>query len=249
MKNLNLEEYEKIAIVSDIHANKYALDKFLSILKEEPTIKFILNLGDFLQIGPHPKEVAEVILNDERFINILGNNELMITENLNVKTREDETGHSNWTKEQIGTTLLGKIKKIPTFQFLGLNNKKFLMTHSRIYNEDRSNMWGFPLLFSKKSLSNFIRDYPKDVDFILFGHTHHQLYLHWKNKSFINPGSLGCSIHESMLSYCLLEASEGRFNISLKNEYYDQTNLLEDYRRLEVPDAEFILKNFYGIKS
>jgi len=105
---------------------------------------------------------------------------------------------------------------------LKLNEKKLLMTHSRIYDADRSNMWEFPLLYSKKSLSKFVRDYPKDMDFIFFRHTHHQLYLHWKKKSFINPGLVGCSVQESMLSFCVLEVNKGKFNISLRNEFYDQ---------------------------
>ncbi|MFW9949538.1 MAG: metallophosphoesterase family protein [Candidatus Thorarchaeota archaeon] len=242
---MDLEDNDQIAIISDIHANKYALEKFLKFVEEKSNIILILNLGEFLQIGPHPKEVAEIILNDARFINILGNNELIISKNLNLIAREDETGHSNWTKQQIGLNSLTKIKELPTSRILNLNGKKFLMTHLRIYNKDRSNLWEFPLLYSKKSLSKFVRDYPKNLKFVLYGHTHHQLYLHWRGRYFINPGSLGCSIHESTISYCVLEVNGEHFNVNLQNEAYDETRLIEDYYKLEVPDSKFILKYFY----
>ena len=60
-----------------------------------------MNLGDFVQIGPNPAEVTKTILNDSRFINILGNNETSlfnISENNNKVKR---IKHRRWTKEQI----------------------------------------------------------------------------------------------------------------------------------------------------
>ena len=65
----------KLAIISDIHANKYALDSFLQYNEEHFQADKILNLGDFISIGPHPTEVAQTIFNDKRFENIIGNNQ------------------------------------------------------------------------------------------------------------------------------------------------------------------------------
>ena len=51
---INMEEdgrMKRIAVVSDIHANKYALNAFLEYINKEK-INTILNLGDFVQIGP-----------------------------------------------------------------------------------------------------------------------------------------------------------------------------------------------------
>ncbi|HAG43722.1 MAG TPA: phosphodiesterase, partial [Clostridium sp.] len=66
---------EKVIVVADIHANIHALNVFLDYLKNEnEDIKYILNLGDFIQEGPNPAEVFDIVMNDKRFINILGNN-------------------------------------------------------------------------------------------------------------------------------------------------------------------------------
>ena len=59
----------KLAVISDIHANKYALESFLHYNEENFQADKILNLGDFVAIGPHPKEVVQAIFNDKRFEN------------------------------------------------------------------------------------------------------------------------------------------------------------------------------------
>jgi len=79
---------KKIAVISDIHANKYALAQFLHYIDKNFPVDKILNLGDFLHIGPHPKEVTEIVLNDKRFVNIVGNNEMIVL------GRRKEEGHS-----------------------------------------------------------------------------------------------------------------------------------------------------------
>ena len=61
----------KLAIISDIHANKYALDGFLQYNEENFQADKILNLGDFISIGPNPKEEAQTIFTDKRFENII----------------------------------------------------------------------------------------------------------------------------------------------------------------------------------
>jgi len=46
-------DISKIAIISDIHANKYALNRFLLYIEENFQAEKILNLGDFIHIGLH----------------------------------------------------------------------------------------------------------------------------------------------------------------------------------------------------
>lgn len=48
---------ERIALVSDIHSNIYALDTFMNYIDKECKVSQILNMGDFIQIGPNPTEV------------------------------------------------------------------------------------------------------------------------------------------------------------------------------------------------
>ena len=175
----------KIAVVSDIHANKYALNAFLEYINKEK-INTIFNLGDFVQIGPNPAEVTKTILNDNRFINILGNNETSLF-NISEEDNSEEIKHRRWTKEQIKDQFK-LIKEIPTEKILKIENEKILMIHSR-----KNDIESMPLIYIE-NLDNFVDDYKEfGADIILFGHTHEKMFVEHNGKFIINPGSLGCS--------------------------------------------------------
>lgn len=233
---------EVIAVISDIHANIYALNAFLDYVNENYTVNTILNLGDFVQIGPHPREVADIVLNDKRFINILGNNEDSLLNRNAQAFSEKMYLHQNWTIAQLGPTLMNDISKLPKTNIISLDDRKLLMVHSRLLDTNAD-----PLLYQGKTLDEFTNDYGDDVDYVLFGHTHCQTYVnYWKGKPLLNPGSLGCS-KESQMSFCLLEIGEMDFNIKLMNINYDNSKLKEDYIRLNVPKMGLI-KKFMGIE-
>lgn len=84
---------ERIAVVADIHANIHALQVFLNYIDKECKVTKILNVGDFLQIGPNPVEVFDIVMNDKRFINIMGNNEYVLFNRKLMKFPKDEVKH------------------------------------------------------------------------------------------------------------------------------------------------------------
>ena len=226
---------EKMAVVSDIHANKYALYYFLKYIEMED-IKCVLNLGDFVQIGPNPYEVSTKILNDTRFVNILGNNETSLFENYETKA-DSEIAHRLWTKEQIKENL-GKIKKLPETRIILKNNVKILMIHST-----KNDIKGIPLVYTD-NIESFVKDYEEfNTDIVLFGHTHEKLYIEHKNKTFINPGSLGCS-KNGTIDFCILKIDDNKnIECEFKSIKYDKKELIKDFSN--VPDKEFLLKTFF----
>lgn len=229
----------KIAIVADIHANKYALDEFLEYINQEK-INAILNLGDFVQIGPNPLEVCDVILNDNRFINILGNNEISLF-NINKEEQSDENNHRVWTKKQIKKNIM-KIQKISRERIIKIDGINILMLHSR-----KNNIKGMPLIYTE-NIDGFVNDYKNyDVDIVLFGHTHEKLYIEHDNRLFINPGSLGCS-KNGTVDFAILEISSNALkSCTFKSLEYNNSNLIKDYNDNLVPDREFLMKTFHKI--
>ena len=238
----------KIAIISDIHSNIIALESFLNFIKNNFQADHILNLGDFVQIGPNPKEVVEIVLNDERFINILGNNELILFREESKTLSKAENVHVEWTKKQIDEDLLEKIRKLPTFRYLKFQNNEVYMSHSRKYNEDLSNLMDYPLLYQNKTINDFIEDYPTTSNIILFGHTHLPLYLNWKHKIFLNPASLGCPGKEKKYSFITLEIDKDCLNIKFHSIKYDISKIIQSFKEKNVPHMKALLKSFYGIK-
>lgn len=235
---------ERFAIVSDIHANRYALQVFLEYLDAHFPVTDILNLGDFVQIGPHPKEVTELVLTDRRFINILGNNETALLERDPTSFQKDEFAHQDWTIAQLGPDLVGKLGQLSKSNILKIQDKRILMIHSRPYSTT-----SMPLIYQGKSLEDFAKDYDgMGADYVLFGHTHTQALLNYKGKIFVNPGSVGCS-KEALVSFCLAEAGEQGINLTFKNIRYDDSKLFNDFAEYRVPGADRILRLFYGTEE
>jgi len=105
----NWKNLKKIAIVSDLHGNKFALEVFLNYLEVNFPVDAILNLGDTVAIGPHPKEVLEITLNDPRFINVLGNNDITLFswESHNIDANQME--HYKWVRKEVLLCLDGSL--------------------------------------------------------------------------------------------------------------------------------------------
>jgi len=178
-------EHTKLAIISDIHANKYALEGFLKYIDDNFQVDKILNLGDFVSIGPHPREVAQLVLTDKRFENIIGNNEMILLNKRKEDWFEGVGPHRDWVENQLSPELIGKIAKTPISKTLTINNKKILMIHSHFYDIPGRSIQDNLLLYQGKSMEEFINDYPEDVDIVLVGHSHEQLYLGTKKKIII----------------------------------------------------------------
>jgi predicted phosphodiesterase len=197
-----------------------------------------------VQIGPHPKEVTELVLTDRRFINILGNNETALLERDPTAFQDDEFAHQDWTIAQLGPDLVGKLGQLSKSNILKIKDKRMLMIHSRPYSTT-----SMPLIYQGKSLEDFAKDYDgMGADYILFGHTHIQTLLNIKGKIFVNPGSVGCS-RESVVSFCLAEVGEKGIDLTFKNIDYDESKLFNDFTEFKVPGANRIFKLFYGLEE
>lgn len=239
----NMVKEETFAIVSDIHANKPALNILLDYLTQHPEIDMVLNLGDTVGIGPHPKEVAEIVFQDKRFINIVGNNDLNTFINPMEEPNPGEVAHIQWVKESLGIDLINQFKKLSLHIRIQIGEKMWLMVHSRRFPNPPMDM---PLLYQHKSIKQFAEDYPKDVSCICFGHIHEQCLLHFENQIFISPGSVGCSRSYGSVSFCIVQMYEDMPQFEFKNIPYDIEGFKAEFKNRNVPDANHIIQYFYS---
>ncbi len=214
-------EDTKIAVIADVHANIYALTAFLDFVDKSGDIDCIWNLGDFLQIGPHPREVAEKILNDPRFINVLGNNEQALMERNQSSFPANEVAHQNWTLEQIGDDLLSRLRNIPVVRQEHLGNQRVLLIH----------------------IPEEAQHYP-NIDMVTCGHTHKQLRWTENGVEYVNPGSLGASFRSPQADYAIIKVHNDKVQVSLESLVIDDSKLRSDYISRRVPDAEYLMNLF-----
>lgn len=231
---------ERIAVVADIHANIHALQVFMDHINKECEVSKILNVGDFLQIGPNPVEVFDIVMNDKRFINIMGNNEHVLFNRELMKFPKEEVDHQNWVIHKLGEERMDKLEKLPFKRIINIKNKKILMLHSRI-----NSIIEFPLLYEKKSLEEFIDDYDEDVDYVLIGHTHLPLYAtNWSLKNILNPGAFGCG-KDGIVKFIIMEIDNELVNITYKQLKYDKQKVVDDFKRNKAPYGEKFCEIFY----
>jgi len=202
-----------IAVVADLHANLYAVQAFLAWLTDHPKVEQVWNLGDFLQIGPHPAEVTDLLLGDARFVNIFGNNEQTLLHRDPSAFSPDEWAHQQWTIAQLGTERL----QLPVTCRLTVGGTRVLLTHEPPAPADLD-----------------------AIDLACCGHTHVPSCTREGNAIVLNPGSLGFGRREHANAFSVIELSESAINVQQLAVAYDVMALKQDYLVRQVPDWEHI---------
>jgi putative phosphoesterase len=175
----------KIAIISDIHGNKWALKTVLKDIKKRG-IKKIFNLGDSLY-GPLDPIGTFELISKKKIISISGNEDRLILENVNKKFNNPTL---KYILETINDDIIKWIKKLPKYRIIN----SFFMCHGtpqkdNEYLLEKINKNNVEIK-SKSELKNTIDSIKQDV--ILCGHSHIQNIIRISpNKLIINPGSIG----------------------------------------------------------
>lgn len=229
-------------VIGDIHGNIGALKEFLTYADNNDVEK-IFNLGDFIQGGPNPVEVFDIVVNDRRFVNILGNEDFELISNISKDCNYTEKEHHQWNLELIGNERMAILKTIPTERIMTVENKRIFMVHSRI-----NSMTDLPLLHKKATLDEYVKDYGQVWDYVLVGHTHCQNFVkHRSGTSIINPGTLGCC-KDGFVDFAVMEFYEnGTVDVSFKSLKYNIDNTILEFFKKKVPNRDNILKSVYKI--
>jgi len=177
----------KVAVLSDIHANNFALSAVLKEI-EFHNINIIIIAGDFVGYYFWPKETLE-LLNLNEIIAIKGNHEEILFDIIDGKKNKIEVikKYGSGILEAINCLddkQIDWLRNLPTSRSLQINNKKITISHGSPWDP---NLYIYP--DAKKSIID--RCFSENEDIIILGHTHYQM-LHRKNdRILLNPGSVG----------------------------------------------------------
>jgi len=160
----------KIGIVSDLHCNHRGLLRALDILGD---VDELICLGDSIYEYRFSNEVAQ-ILKDRGALTILGNHEEGFLGPQGVRAREPE-----W----IDRSLLKWLADRPARHELSIDGKKLLAVHSTPWEPRGAYVYPHS--------EHLMRFAEAEADFVLYGHTHHQLVRRVGRVLVINPGSAG----------------------------------------------------------
>lgn len=206
----------KIAIISDIHGNRWALEAVLKDIREKG-IEIIVNLGDCLYGPLDPCGTAEILMK-EKIISISGNQDRKIIEHLD---KPEVHPTMKYVVESLTKDTVEWLKSLSKTSVLF---EDFFLCHGTPYDDHT-------YLIEKvledgvqvKSSSELVIDL-KDITqkVILCGHSHTQRTIFIdSNKVIINPGSVGVQAFEDDLPYYhAMESgsSHARYSIVTKDD-------------------------------
>ena len=217
----------KLAVISDIHGNLFALEKVLEDIEHEKCDNIVC-LGDLAMAGPEPDKTVELVKQMNWDV-IQGNTDKMIVEYneemynalkgqipiMANALRNDAEVISDENKEYL--------KNLPENIEININNTPILLVHGspRRNNEDISP--DLPLENVEEMTDG------TDARLILCGHTHLPCgYQTNSGKTVVNVGSVGRPFTEKPVScYAIVTFDEFGFGVEHKFVEYDNVSASE----------------------
>ena len=206
----------RIAVIGDIHSNLIALNLAISDLTDK-NIDNIYFLGDYITDGENENEILDIIKNISNYV-ILGNRERYILNYSPNKKDFNNYKTISTTYNNLKQENLKYLKSLKEYYITKVNNFNVLILHGDKYYNDIDNI--------EKIFDKIINDFDFDFDICIFGHSHKFLYKKYKNKYFINPGSLGEPCDYPTYKYCIIEITN-KIKVILKE--FDVKDSFEEF--------------------
>jgi putative phosphoesterase len=173
---------DKIAVLSDIHANLHALQRVTRDAQKKGCCVF-LNAGDSIGFGPYPNEVIEYLC-EKNVVSILGNYDLEVIEG-KARAKGQKKLALDFARKELSKSCECYLYSLPRELRLEMAGKKLLMVHGSPASIDEHIYHDTPTE-QLKMLANDAK-----VDVVIVGHSHEQFWRQTDVASFINPGSVG----------------------------------------------------------
>ncbi|MFB6253854.1 MAG: metallophosphoesterase [Halobacteriaceae archaeon] len=164
-----------IGIISDIHANKIALDAVFDHMPAD--LDHILCAGDIVGYNPWPSECVKVI-RDKNIPTVMGNHDRMVISNRNFRGNPMARAGIDHAREELSTEQQDWLESLPNERTEMDGQVKIVHGHP-----DDPNYYTYPEEFSPDLLAN--------ERVLIMGHTHVQHHEKYDNGIVMNPGSVG----------------------------------------------------------
>ena len=179
----------RIAVISDIHSNVYALNEVLADLKKR-NVDLTVCTGDLVGYATRPNEVIET-LRREKILTIMGNYDEAIG-NLKIicgcdypdpKDAEKAGMSMHFTGQETTPENKEYLRNLPKEATITFNNKTIRFVHgsTRIINEY--------LKENSKEAEEVMSELVEDI--LVCGHTHIPYAKYYGEKLLVNAGSVG----------------------------------------------------------
>jgi putative phosphoesterase len=240
----------KLALISDIHGNSYALDQVLAQIDADG-IDQIVCLGDVALIGFDP--VGSITRVAERGIpTVRGNTDDMVLNRVPSKTDDEDlveirTLWSEWLFDQIGPAERAFLSSLPPFIEMDVEGVRLCAYHGspKSYNDP----------IRPDTSSETLDEFFEGVDASIFagGHTHNMLLRRWNDRTVINPGTVGLPFTRphfgsatARAEYAVITVDRATVEIAFRHVAIDADAITRAVHASGVPHPERWLEGYLG---
>jgi putative phosphoesterase len=227
---------DRVAVITDIHANLPALEAALRRI-DELGIETIFCGGDLVGYGPHPNEVCALIA-DRGIPTIYGNYDYAIARDLDdcgcayITPEDRELGQRSvvWTLAHTDADAKEFMRGLPFDLWFDVGASSVHLVHGspRKVNE---------YLFEDKPASLYERlAAAEDADVLVFGHTHKPWVREYGGVLFVNCGSVGKPKDgDPRGAFAVLDASSGSLEVTIERVAYDADAVAAEVKAAGLP--------------
>jgi predicted phosphodiesterase len=234
-----------IAIITDIHGNYSALKAVLDEIDGDGKIEHIFCLGDLIGIGYETNEVLELLSTREDISFVMGNHDEAIQDIVAGRepySKAEERVHHQWIADHIDQKFIPFLARLPVTLDAIYNGKRFYFVHYHLSKQNE-----FMSVDKEPTEKKLDQQYStSSADIVCFGHHHVIHHFKTKDRLYLNPSSLGCS-HKPLAAFAVVTiGGQGNISVTFREVPYDNKEFLLGFKRLNVPESDYILKIFYG---
>jgi putative phosphoesterase len=225
----------RIAVISDIHANLFALEAVLAHA-QNLGIKNFWCLGDYVHFNAFSQEVVKNIRKLDAEC-IYGNIDVSVMESRKYlyKKKKQEIPEENKpfiaSYEQLSDKSREFLRDLPMKKRIKIRGNRFLLVHGSPAAYDDPIRVDTP----DERLRELIK--LTNAEFILCGHTHVPFVREVDGITFINPGSVGKPIDgDPRACYAVLKVKKDEVSVEPYRVDYNIDEALSSMREAELPE-------------
>lgn len=225
----------KIALISDIHSNIFALEAVLAHA-ESLGVKQFWCLGDLVHFNAFPQEVVKTIRKLDP-VCVYGNMDCSVLEarKLLAKKKKENISEGQqaliWTYSQLSRKSREYLSDLPMKKRLKINGNRFLLIHGSPAGYDD------PIFIDTPE--DRLRELTKltNAEFVICGHTHKQFVREVDGVTFINPGSAGKPLDgDPRACYSILKIKQDSVAVEPYRVEYDVANGINGMKEANLPE-------------
>lgn len=228
----------RIATISDIHSNLYALNEVLADI-EKRNVDMVVCTGDLVGYATRPNEVIET-LRKNKVLTIMGNYDEAIgnfkiicgCDYLDPKDAEKASLSMKFTSEETTDENKAYLRNLPKEAVISFNNKTIRFVHgsTRVINEY--------LKENSKEANEVMNNLYEDI--LVCGHTHIPYVKYYGEKLLVNAGSVGKSKTGSPnANYVIIDIIDSIVEVEIIEVFYDFEKIAKEIEENKILPNDF----------